>query len=260
MTSTLGIVDASLDPNHPHANNLGWFASRKIAGQPLLSWLVRRASESLQLSEVLVLADSGFAEAMERLVPPGVQTVASTEKDALARFAIAAEPFSGEAVVRIRLDCPLVDPELIDAMCVSAAENALDYATYCSRSEGQVALGRMGLFAEWCSRKALLNADRAATHPSERSSPMTYIVSHPETFDLRFLAPPQRLNDSELRLQIHADRDWDNAQLIVDALGAEHLDWPHLADLLETHADLHEAMVQLNKEASLTSKGPTRSL
>ena len=63
------------------------FASRPLAGKPLVDWVVRRATEAERLDGVVVILSDrdDRTRFVERLVPADVRVFASGERDDLAR-------------------------------------------------------------------------------------------------------------------------------------------------------------------------------
>jgi spore coat polysaccharide biosynthesis protein SpsF (cytidylyltransferase family) len=156
-------------------------------------------------------------------------------------------------IVSLRLDCPLLDPCLLDRLIQAVTEDrSIDYSTYCSTAD--TAVGRLhslmqsqlGLFAEYFRADALLRLDTLLTEPSTRREPAGYLWGGPDGFKLRLLSLPAPLDRSDLRLTLrHAD-DWDHAEQIVEALGYDHLDWQGIAELLHTQPSLRQHMARLN--------------
>lgn len=248
MYRTLGLVEipsgAVAQDTSPRS-----LADRRFAGKPLLEWVVRRVTDSQQLDGVVVVAgtDPRSREAAA-LTPSDVACYLSTESDALARFASAVRQFEADAIVRIRVGNPFVDPALIDRLITSAAAQPnCDYASYGSGKASAV-LSKVGLFAEWCSAESIYRADMNATDPRDREEVTRYIYSHPEKFILRIVPIPPQLDRDDLRLTVDLEEDWEHARVICDALGPESLDWQRIAGLLDAHPAIRERMAVLNRE------------
>src|SRR5207253_7131137 len=89
----------------------------RIGGCTMLEWTVRRVQAARTLDEVAVAttrepADESVAQETRRL---GVACVRGSEADVLDRYVQAAGLLRADVVVRVTADCPLVDPEVIDA-------------------------------------------------------------------------------------------------------------------------------------------------
>jgi spore coat polysaccharide biosynthesis protein SpsF (cytidylyltransferase family) len=197
---------------------------------------------------VVILPNEKQAQEVEGLVPPDVLVFTSDEPDELARVHECLETFMSEAMVRVRLDSPLVDPCLIDRL-VTAAERdpAVDYATFCSGSGHPAIQSPLGLFAEFCSTSAVRRVNRAAKTTRERRDFNRYILRRPNQFKVELLPIPQPLDRDDLRLSLRHQEDWEHAEQIVDALGADGLEWPRIARLLEQQPELRERMAVLNR-------------
>ena len=250
MLTTLGIVQVGLGGKREDApGSRASLAGRSLGGKSLLEWVVRRVTESQQLGGVIALLgpdpeDRRLAE----FVPPDVPVFTSERPDPLARFAAALSEFPAEAIVRVCLDNPFIDPALIDRLVITAADHPrCDYISYCSSDGHPSVQSKVGVFAEWCRAKAILRADRTATHPADRQEVTRYIYSHPELFQLRLISAPPLLDRDDVRLTISGEDDWDHAQTIYEALGPEDLDWQRIAGLLDQHPALRERMAVLNR-------------
>src|SRR5262245_46703445 len=116
MLSTLGVVQV------PPASPLpGLKANRGFQGKTLLEWVVRRVTDCQWLEGVMVVAprdDDGAS--LGELVPPDVPLYRSDRKDALGQIADALLAYPAKGVVRVGIEQPFVDPELIDRLVTRA--------------------------------------------------------------------------------------------------------------------------------------------
>ena len=217
MTRTLGIVEAELS-----TATLKGKVARKLGGKSLLEWVVRSATDSERLDQVVVVArHPADGSALEELVPPDVLLVHDAGRDLLDRFACCLAEFPADAVVRMRADTPFVDPVLIDRLVSAADEHAAcDYISYCLQDGRPAISSPVGIFADWIRGAALLRAQRAAREAADREQVTRYLLSHPETFNIRLLSVPAELDRTDVRLTIDSEEDWEHAQVIFDALGS----------------------------------------
>jgi spore coat polysaccharide biosynthesis protein SpsF len=217
----------------------------------LLEWVVRRVTESLLLDQVVIVTDGEQSELIERLAPANVTVFVGPQPDSLGRVTAAVRHFDADQFVRVPLCCPFVDPELIDRLvCTAAANPACDYIGYFSIDGRPAVLSRVGLFAEWCSARAIVRANSLAKNLDDRANSLQYVFSHAELFQLRFIPIPEKLDRSDVRLTVEADEDWDIAHLIFEALGPDRLDWRRIVGLLDEHPALRERMATLNEAAA----------
>lgn len=244
MLKTLGIVQASF-----HSDSFRTNIARKLGGQSLLEWVVRRVTDSMRLGGVIVLA----SEAVEyrtlcRLVPPDVPVLSGDSPDMLSRFARALEEYPAEAVVRIQGDNLFIDPALIDRL-VTAAEcfEDCDYVSYGSRDGRPAILSPVGVYAEWFRVRALRRADRLAKNPVDRQQVTSYLYSHPEKFQVQLIPAPVEIDRDDVRLTLANEEDWDHALAIYDALGPEAFDWQRIARFLSHQPAMRMRMAALNR-------------
>lgn len=253
MGKTLGIVEVQ---GHSHAMQsadvLRSLEGRRFGGRSLLDWVVRRVTDSQLLDEVIVVCDRDpRGRPIAELTPPNVPIYYSRQSDGLSRFAEAVQKFSADAVVRVCVGNPFVDPGLIDRLITTAAENpGCDYVSYLSSNGRPAVQSRLGLFAEWCRADAIFYAERDAKAVTDRAEVTGYIVSHPELFQLRLIPVPTRLDRDDLRLSVQVEEDWDHVQAIYEALGPEGLDWQKIAGLLDHQPAMRARMANLNRAES----------
>ncbi len=246
MLKTLGIVQACFHSARFRAN-----AARRFGGQSLLSWVVRRVTESMKLDGVIVVACDAPEDRRTRdLAPMDVPVFIGGLRDPLACFARALEEYPAEAAVRVRGDNVFIDPVLIDRLVSSAESQDCDYASYYSRDGRPAVLSPVGVYAEWFRSAALRRAERTAKDPADRENVTRHLYTRPEKFKLRLLPAPAEIDRDDVRLTIDGDEDWDHALTIFEALGPEALDWQRIAGLLSHQPALRSRMAALNRASA----------
>lgn len=228
--------------------------SRRLAGQSLVHWVLRRASEAQQLRGLVVSARPEHASAaFQQALPGNVCLHVSDAPDAWTRLLDCQqwlEKQRREAVtgfVQLRLDCPFVDPCLLDRLVISADREAqADYATYRSAREGAVVHAQIGLMAEYLRVETLRRWNGLAPAGESRRNPGQFLAGRPDEFHIRLLALPALLDRDDLRLSVRHVDDWEHAEQIVEALGHDQLDWQRIVSLLDTQPALRERMAALN--------------
>jgi spore coat polysaccharide biosynthesis protein SpsF len=243
MLQTLGVVQV------PPASTLpGLKANRGFQGKTLLEWVVRRVTDCQWLDGVIVVAPGDDEASLAALVPPDVPLYRSQRDDALGQMADALTSFPAQSVVRVGIEQPFVDPELIDRLVTRSRQHPnCDYIGYCSRNGKPAIRSSLGMFGEYFQVRALLLADREAFLLEDRASVTRFLYSRPDKFLVRMIPVPIELDRDDLRLRIESADDWEHVQQIVDALGDEHLDWQRIAGLLAQQPDLRKRMAALNQ-------------
>ncbi|MCU0878894.1 MAG: hypothetical protein MUF06_14010 [Pirellulaceae bacterium] len=233
---------------------LAGIARRRFGGRTLLEWVVRRVTEADRLLGVVVLAgDDRFSRSLVAQCPADVRVFHAAEPDALGRLAAAVRSLRCRSVVRVNVCHPFVDPVLVDGLVTAVAGgHTCDYASYSLADGRHAADSKVGVFVEWCRGEAILLADQLARLPAERSDATRFLRTHPEVFALRMFPVPRQLDRDDLRLAIQNEEDWEDIQLILDALGPESLDWQYITSLLDRHPTIRERMAVRNRAEAST--------
>lgn len=94
---------------------------KPIGGKPMIELLLRRLACSREIDEIVVATsvDSRNMPLVEHVLGLGYQCIQGSENDVLDRYIQAGRATGAEIAVRITGDCPLLDPELVDA-CIRA--------------------------------------------------------------------------------------------------------------------------------------------
>ena len=160
---------------------------RRFGGSSLLEWIVRRVGDAQQVNQiVVVVGPREAASSVVKLLPQNVTVFTSQAADSLGQIADVVRKYPVDGVVRVSVDSPFVDPELIDRLLVTAEAHAeCDYIGY-SLGDGRPAIrSRIGVFADWYRAQAIL--DRRSTRSESRGSQRRNSI-HLRTF--RNVPPP----------------------------------------------------------------------
>ena len=100
-----------------------------INGVPLIELLLHRLSLAKLIDHIMVATStaSGDKQLAAHVRSLGYEVFEGSEKNVLDRFYKGAQSHRPNTVVRITGDCPLVDPELVDAIIASFAPRNVDY-------------------------------------------------------------------------------------------------------------------------------------
>jgi len=251
MGNSIGLVEVGLGQSTSPENGIASLALRKLGGKSLVEWVARRVTEATHLDGVIaVLGDTPEQREFGQLIPLDIPVCYSSRPDPLARVAEAISEYRATEIVYVSVESPFVDPQMIDRLLMTAKSNpTCDYISYCSQN-GQAARSRLGVLAEWCRAESLKRANREATAPADRNDITRYLCGHPELFQLRLMPLPERLDRDDVRLVLNVEEDWDHAEAIVEALGAEALAWQRIAGFLDHQPAIRQRMAVLNRTLS----------
>jgi len=102
----------------------------EINGRPMISWQVKRISNSKIIDKVVVATstDSSDDVLAEKLKTEGIVVHRGNLLDVHSRFIDVANEYPEfDTIVRLTADCPLVMPEIIDEMSAAFSKLNIDY-------------------------------------------------------------------------------------------------------------------------------------
>lgn len=174
---------------------------RDIGGEPMLARVVERTRRAQTLDEVVVATttDASDDPLAEMCAQRGYPYTRGSLHDVLDRYYQAAKHWQADTIVRLTADCPLMDPDLIDATVRAFRDEPLDPARYRTVQSGapvSFAANRLappwgrtypiGLDVEVCNFDVLERAWKEATLPYQREHVMPYLYE-----EAMALPPPQ---------------------------------------------------------------------
>ena len=173
---TVGIIQARLGSTRLPRKVLS-----DLAGQTMLERVVERVRAAGTIHEVVVATtDHPRDDVLVALADEkGWPCIRGSEQDVLSRYYAAAQAYQADAVVRVCSDCPLTDPDVLDALVTLLhADAGHDYVA----NNFDPASYPKGLDAEAFTAEALEVAWEEDTRPEWREHVTPYIRQHPERF------------------------------------------------------------------------------
>lgn len=210
---------------------------REIAGETMLSHVVRRTHQAKLVSKVVVATTESPEEApiMEECLKLQVPVFRGSTNDVLDRYYRAASKYQADPVVRITSDCPLIDPQTIDWVIRNYLDSRADYT----------AIGVEGGFPrgtdiEIFNFAALEKAHAEAKKDYEREHVTPYIYKHPDKFDIHFFQAVGKLMRPHFRLTVDTEEDLQLMKEIFKRLyqGGNVFSIEEVIDLLDQHPEL----------------------
>lgn len=217
-----------------------------MAGKPLLHHHLDRLRRARLVDQVVVATtdqpeDGVIADLAQGL---GLPVFRGSETDVLDRFHGAATAHGADVVLRVTSDCPLIDPDLIDALLAlfldgwgrEGRRGRFDHASI------DIAHYPRGLDAEAVTMDALRTAWREAEQPFEREHVTPYIYRHPHRFSLGALARPgadPADGIAGLRWCVDTPRDAHLVRLLLEEVLRHHphFTWRDCLAVLQRHPD-----------------------
>ncbi|WP_448382073.1 cytidylyltransferase domain-containing protein [Desulfosoma sp.] len=176
----------------------------------------------------------------------GVRVYCGCEDDPLERYFQAARLYGGDHIVRIKADCPLIDPHIVDEAVRLHLTTGADYTTNTVERTYPV-----GQDVEILTRASLQKLWRRARLFSEREHITLYIHKHPEEFHTEHLKCTR--DYSHKRWTMDNLEDYQLLKIVFEAL------YPHnpnfsmqdVLNFLEKHPDLEKLNAHIAVDAGI---------
>lgn len=207
------------------------------AGKPLLLHMLERLRQARRLEQIIVATTTNPADdvIVKVAAAAGFLVYRGSEQDVLDRYYQAARQFGVDPIVRVTADCPLIDPEIVDAVIELFQREHLDHA-----GNGLPPTYPDGLDAEAFSFAALEQAWREAKLPSEREHVSSFIWNQPQRFRSGNVA--NDVDYSHLRWTLDYPEDYELLKRLIEALApnGEPVRFPGILRYLEQHPTLSQ--------------------
>lgn len=187
---------------------------RPLLGQPMILRQIERLRRCRRLDRIVVATSDHPSDDIlaETLAGTGLEVVRGPLEDVLGRFLKVIETLglTGD-MVRLTADCPLADPDVIDACIDLRREGGFDYA-----SNGQVRTWPRGLDVEAFTVEALQRAGAEAVSDYDREHVTPWLYRPGSPFRRGDLV--QARDDSALRWTVDLPEDFAFVERVYAAL------------------------------------------
>lgn len=188
---------------------------KEVEGKSLLSYQIERLKRVHHISGIIIATTENPQDDLivKFCKEAGVLFFRGNEEDVLDRYYRAAKAFSADVIIRITSDCPLIDPEIIDAILNFYIEN---YPSYDYVSNAIERTFPRGLDVEVFSFACLKKAACEAKLLYEREHVTPYFRFNPDFFRLGNFT--QQPNESHHRWTLDTVEDFNLIAKIIQAL------------------------------------------
>ena len=214
---------------------------KEVNGQTLLEIHLKRILQSKTISKLKIATtdEEGSKYIVDVANKVGVEYFKGSVDDVLSRFYCTAETENPDYVIRLTSDCPLIDPNIIDAVVTFAIEHPeYDYVHTDAKSFPD------GLDTEVMKFSAIEKAHKEANLKSEREHVTPYIWKNGtanggslfKTYN--FPNPEGEYNANDYRITIDEPEDFEVIKNLIEHLGIGK-DWKTYIDYLLNHKDVY---------------------
>ncbi|MDR3400887.1 MAG: glycosyltransferase family protein [Chthoniobacter sp.] len=214
-----------------------------LAGEPMLSRVVRRLRRARRIHEVVVATTTESRDdALETFCREhGFACFRGDENDVLDRYYRAAQAHGAGMVVRITSDCPFIEPEIVDRVVTEGDAPDVDYAS----NIGVPRTFPRGLDTEVMPWRTLDRVWQEDRNPAWREHVTQYIHKRPELFRTRNVCHDTDL--SHLRWTVDTPEDFAFASQVYEHFGHDDFSWRDVLDVLDRHpawSEINQAIEQ----------------
>lgn len=188
---------------------------KPLCGRPMVLRQIERLARARRIDK-LVLATSvepSDDPLAETLAAEGIAVHRGPLDNVLARFAGALEAHPADHVVRLTADCPLTDPEGVDATIALHLESGADYT---SNTPDAFAFPK-GLDVEVVAAPALRRAAAEASTPEEREHVTWGLYNGDHGYTNAWLRSANA-DDGDIRWTVDTPDDYAFATAVYEAL------------------------------------------
>lgn len=217
----------------------------------VLEFMLERVSRSKEIGKTIVATtenpnDKVLAERLKRMGQP---YFVGSENDVLDRYYQAAKKFgakSGDAIVRITSDCPVIDPEIIDKTIRFYKEGNFDYAT----NNREPYVYPDGMDTEVCSFDALEKAWKEATKLSHREHVTFHFWMHQDLFKVGQYGN-EKLNQGDYRLTLDYPSDYELLKRVCEHFAPRRdFTMQEIIDFLDAHPEVKALNADVARNAA----------
>jgi spore coat polysaccharide biosynthesis protein SpsF len=216
----------------------------EVQNMPFLEIHLKRVSMAKLIDEVVVAttvkeSDDAIADLVLKL---GYKLSRGPEDDVLERYYNAATAANADIVVRITSDCPLIDPEIIDAIIEAHIKYSKDFTSnIITRTYPD------GMDVEVFSMDALTKAWNEAKDKADREHVTYYIWKNSDLMEGKLftshnVVAENNVDFSNLRLTLDYPEDLELITKLIELKGIDKT-WIDYVDTLNDNP----ALIEINK-------------
>jgi spore coat polysaccharide biosynthesis protein SpsF len=187
---------------------------KPLAGAPMVLRQIERLRRARRLDRLVVATSTEASDdpLAEALGGAGVEVFRGPLDDVLARFVGVLDAWPAEHVVRLTADCPLADPEAVDATVALHLETGGDYTS----NTPETFAWPKGLDVEVITAEALRRTAQAPT-PEAREHVTWDVWTRPQSWRIAWLKSA-RADDGDIRWTVDTPDDYAFVQAVYEAL------------------------------------------
>lgn len=180
----------------------------------MLELMVERLRDVSLLDEIVIAtttnsSDNPIVELADRLK---IGVWRGSEHNVMDRVLSAAQHFHADVIVELTGDCPLIDPDIVQACILQWKAAGADYLANCLERSFPI-----GMDTQVFWTKTLADAAARTHDPHDQEHVSLFIYRNPTLYKLVNITAPEAQRDPELRLTLDTQDDYNLIQNIYNA-------------------------------------------
>jgi spore coat polysaccharide biosynthesis protein SpsF len=174
----------------------------KIKDKTIIEVMVERLKKCQHIDKVVVVIPDNEPKLEAFFKDKDISYYPGSEKDVLKRFYDANKYYHGDHVVRLTADCPLIDPDIVDAVVSQHKTASSEFTT--NSWIGKETFPD-GLDVSVMTGQILARVHAEATEDKDREHVVTYVYDNPQRFKSCIVDAKE--NYPEMRLTVDYPED-----------------------------------------------------
>lgn len=220
---------------------------KKIMGKPMLELLIERVKKAKLIDEIVVATSENPKDDVIEVLAARLKVgcFRGSEDDVLDRVLKAAKVYGADHIVELWGDCPLIDPEIIDAMIKYYLDNDFD----CVGTSLDKTFP-WGISALIFPTRILEKISQITQDPVDRENVSNYIYEHPDRYKMGHLPCPPGLNHPEIRLTVDELADFELVKTIFERLTPVNQDFKtiDIIKFLESNPEIKNINIHVKQK------------
>ena len=212
---------------------------KQAVGKPMLALMVERLKKVPSLDGIVIATtvnatDDPVVALAEAL---GVGVFRGSEDDVMSRVLGAARTHEIDVIVETTGDCPLIDPDVVEACIQAYLAAGVDYLSNALQRSYPI-----GMDTQVFATDVLADAESRTHDPHNREHVSLFIYANPALYSLQNFSAPPELTEPKLALTLDTAQDFELIREIFEALYPDNPNF-RLGDifaLLERRPELRE--------------------
>ena len=222
-----------------------------LNGKPVIQHIVERLKRSKYIDDVIVAMPAGESDLRlyDFCHDNDYNLMVGSEEDVLERVLESAKAFDTDIIVEVTADCPMIDPDLADAVVVNLADEHVHYSSNVIKRTFP-----RGLDVQAFWTVALNRVNTEVDNPIDRQHVSTWFYKNPKSKD-KFLKKNISMVDinqnsfSDYRLTLDTKSDYDVLKKVFGLFDDNTFTYHDILNLISANTNLFKSNSHIEQKS-----------